>query len=195
MSAGRAVPMSGRMGGAMILKRRDRPPFWARVREVLFPRKGLRRPVGYALARLRRLGDSPHTVALGFACGVFVSFSPFLGLHTVLALALAWLLRGNIVAALIGTAVGNPLTFPIIVTVSLQLGWAILGPGDAVVPETMTFGWVFDNLGAVFWPWLVGGVVPGLVAASLGYWLIARAVAAWRAARATRLARAGGSHV
>lgn len=180
----------------MLMKRRDRPPFWPRLREVVLPRKGCSRPVGYAVARLRRLGASPHSVAMGFACGVFVSFTPFFGLHLVLAAALAWALRGNIVAAMIGTAVGNPLTFPLIAALCLNLGWAILGTAGDAAPGSLTLAWVFDNLAALIWPWLVGALAPALLAAGLGYWLIAKAVAAWRPHRADRIrARAGRSHV
>ena len=43
-----------------------------------------------------------------------VSFSPFIGFHFLLAILFAYLLRGNLIAALIGTFVGNPFTFPFI---------------------------------------------------------------------------------
>ena len=85
--------------------------------------------IEYLGHRVRRLPDTPHRIALGFACGVFASFTPFFGLHFVLAAVLAGLLRGNIVAALIGTVAGNPLTFPLIASVSLGLGRRILGYG------------------------------------------------------------------
>ena len=69
----------------MIFRRRRRPSFLARMRETMMPRKGIWRGFDYINKRMRRLPDSPHRIALGFACGVFVSFSPFFGFHFFLA--------------------------------------------------------------------------------------------------------------
>ena len=60
----------------MIFKRRDKAPVGERLREVLYPRKGFWRGMEYVRKRLHRLPDSPHRIALGFACGAFVSFMP-----------------------------------------------------------------------------------------------------------------------
>jgi hypothetical protein len=72
--------------------------------------------------RLTRLKASPHKVALGFAAGAAVSFTPLIGFHLILAVALAFLTRGSIVAAVLGTLVGNPLTFPVIFAASYWIG-------------------------------------------------------------------------
>ena len=65
---------------------------------------------------------SSHEVALGLACGISVSFTPFLGLHALLAITLAWTLRGSMAAALIGTLFGNPWTFPFIWYFTYEIG-------------------------------------------------------------------------
>lgn len=65
----------------------------------------------YYLKFLRLQGD-PHSLALGVAVGLFVGITPTIPLHTALILILAWILRGNILAALIAaTAISNPLTW------------------------------------------------------------------------------------
>jgi hypothetical protein len=65
----------------------------------------------YYLKFLRLQGD-PHSLALGVAVGLFVGITPTIPLHTALILILAWLFRGNILAALIAaTAISNPLTW------------------------------------------------------------------------------------
>ncbi len=113
----------------MVFRRRDRPPFLTRVRELVYPRTGWKRAIEYIGHRIRRIPDTPHRIALGFACGVMASFNPLFGLHFVIAVALAWAVRGNLLAAMVGTFVGNPLTFPLIASVSLPLGRRILGHG------------------------------------------------------------------
>ena len=40
---------------------------------------------------------------------------------------MTWVLRGNILASLLATFIGNPVTFPIIATVSVELGTWMLG--------------------------------------------------------------------
>ncbi|PYR27245.1 MAG: DUF2062 domain-containing protein, partial [Acidobacteria bacterium] len=51
---------------------------------------------------LLHIADTPERTAAAFALGVFFGFSPFLGLHTLLALAVAFLLNLNRVAVLLG---------------------------------------------------------------------------------------------
>jgi hypothetical protein len=65
----------------------------------------------YYLKFLRLQGD-PHSLALGVAIGLFVGTTPTIPLHSALIIILAWILRGNILAALIAaTAISNPLTW------------------------------------------------------------------------------------
>jgi len=60
------------------------------------------------------LDETPHDLALAFAAGVFVAFSPFIGLHTLMVLLLAWIFRLNKAVALTGTFVNNPWTIAFI---------------------------------------------------------------------------------
>lgn len=200
----------------MVFKRRDKPPFLARLREALAPRRGWRRTVEYLGHRVRRLPDTPHRIALGFALGVFASFTPFFGAHILVAAALAKLARVNIVAALIGTLVGNPLTFPLIAWASLGLGRAILGygaSGEDFDRLSVAFGEAAHGLwssllslfgyGAsawgrvgpffhyVYWPYFVGGLIPGVASAVASYFILKPLIAAYQGRRRVRmLARA-----
>jgi hypothetical protein len=198
----------------MIFKRRHKAPFWGRMREALYPRKGFWRGMGYVRKRLHRLPDSPHRIALGFAFGAFVSFTPFFTLHFFLAAGLAWLFRANILASLFGTIVGNPLTFPLIATGSLWLGRYLLGRGggaSSFEAVTHAFAKGFNSLWAttqswfgygpskldglllflddVFLPYLIGGIGPGIVCAVVSYWIIGPIVAAYQERRRKKLAQ------
>jgi uncharacterized protein len=196
----------------MIFKRRERPSPYERVRATLAPRKGFWRGLGYVNKRMRRLPDSPHRIALGFACGALASFTPFFGLHFLVAVAIAWLVRANIVAALFGTIIGNPLTFPLIASTSLWLGRWLLGlyhRGSDFEAITHAFAEGFNALwGTVkswfgygpsmvdglhvfmvdlFLPYLVGGIIPGLIVAAICYWTIGPLIAAYQERRRKRL--------
>ena len=66
------------------------------------------------LRHILHLDETPHLLAKSFSAGVFVAFTPFLGLHTVMALLFAWALRLNKAVALTGTLVNNPWTIPVV---------------------------------------------------------------------------------
>jgi len=142
-----------------VFGRRKELPFWARLQSWLWPAMGWRRLGIYLLMRLTRLSGTAHTIALGFACGAAISFTPLVGLHIALAALLAWLLRGHILAAVVGTVVGNPWTFPFIWLATYKVGQIILGSGEAAPwPAVTMFKHVMVDLSALVWPTLTGDV-------------------------------------
>src|ERR1700752_2193813 len=81
-----------------------------------------------AFRRLLAIDDPPERTALAFSIGVFIAFSPFLGLHTILATALAFIFRFNKLAIYTGTFINNPfLTLVPIIVVSYAVGAFLLG--------------------------------------------------------------------
>lgn len=171
----------------MIFKRRSPAPFWSRIREFMAPRKGWRRGFQYLGRRMQRLPDTPHRIALGLACGVLASFTPFFGFHFILAAALAFVIRANILASAIGTFVGNPATFPFIAGLAMYLGYLITGVGLRHQEQNFTFGWLWENLDAIFVPYIVGGFLPGLASAIAAYWLARPVIAAFQKRRRRKL--------
>ena len=78
--------------------------------------------------RLLALDDPPERTALAFSIGVFIAFSPFLGLHTIAATVVAFLFRFNKIAIYAGTFLNNPfLTLVPIIILSYALGAFLLG--------------------------------------------------------------------
>ena len=65
---------------------------------------------GYKVIRIK---DFPESVAIGLAWGAAVSVTPILGLHLIVCYLGTWIMRGNIIAATVGTIIGNPWTFPL----------------------------------------------------------------------------------
>ena len=82
----------------MLFKRRSPASFWQRLRGAVWPRKGFWRVPVYIYHRTVRLRATPHAIAMGIAAGVFVSWTPFIGLHFVSAFAIV---LGNFLADLI----------------------------------------------------------------------------------------------
>lgn len=181
----------------MVFKRRDRRALWKVLLELVYPRGGWTRAAQYVQHRVRRLPDQPERIARGIFAGVFTCFTPFYGIHFVIAGTLAWVMRGNVLAALLGTFFGNPLTYVPIGAISLQTGYWMLGLSrpDAVLHGTLgakfveagrdlyyNFRAIFTDAKSdwhslsiffdeVFFPYLVGGLVPGIVAGLIAYYL------------------------
>jgi uncharacterized protein len=196
----------------MVFKRREQASIWQRTREALYPRKGWRRGIDYYSHRIKRIPDTPHKIAIGFAAGIFVSFTPFFGLHLFLGATLAWLVRGNIVAGIIATFFINPFTLPFVAGASLGIGRAVFGLGANHGEYKKLHEAVWDGFSGmwqvvgswfgigeapwdklyVFWnelllPYMVGGLIPGLLVASLSYYLLRPLVAAYQHRRRVRL--------
>ncbi len=74
-----------------------------------------------------RLGGTPHGIAGGFTLGVALSLIPMPFLGMLVALALAPLLRLNVPATYLGTAVVNPLTGAAFYFAELWIGMTALG--------------------------------------------------------------------
>jgi uncharacterized protein len=62
---------------------------------------------------LMTLPDTPHSIALGSAIGMFFGFTPLFGMKTLLSLVGAWVCRGNWKAAVI-TVTLHDLLLPVV---------------------------------------------------------------------------------
>ena len=117
------------------------------------------RIISYYKLRLARLPDSNYAISSGFACGAMVSFTPLLGFHFVLAVVFAYLIRGNFIAALIGTVVGNPLTFPFIWGLIYKIGAYITNIKLQIITHEINFEMIVNQTYEIFFPMLVGGII------------------------------------
>lgn len=194
-----------------MFKRRNPRTILARAGRLLWPRGGWFRALTYVAHRVRRLPDPAYKISRGIAAGVFTCFTPFFGLHFLISAGLAWIMGGNVLAALLATFFGNPITFPIIAGMSVELGNRMLGQ-ETHVPLWQVFDafsrvsielWL--NLKAVFtadvvhWsrmegffedvflPYLVGGLIPGILAGILAYMVSRPIIAAYQKTRNARL--------
>jgi uncharacterized protein (DUF2062 family) len=117
-------------------------------------------------------------------------------------------MKGNILAALMGTFFGNPLTYVPIGIASLQTGHWILGT-TSYHDEHRSFGGKFADAGGdlwrnlvaffsdqpadwtglrvfaseVFYPYLIGGILPGIITATVCYYLMVPLLRAYQKRR------------
>jgi uncharacterized protein (DUF2062 family) len=131
------------------------------------------------LRRLAGTGGPPWRTAASFGLGVAVGLLPIMPFQSGTAVALAFLLRLNRLAVLIGTLVWQPFTAPFILAAEYAIGrllLAPLAPGQGTALER----WA--------WPLVPGGAVVALLGGALSG-------AALYAALARRARQKGASSV
>jgi hypothetical protein len=143
-----------------MFQRRKKRTILQNLKEIFWPDMGWIRASYYAKHRLLRLSSTTHKIATGLACGACISFTPFFGCHFLLALAYAWLLRGHYLAAIIGTFVGNPWTFPLLFVTSYKVGIYLLTLFGFEVGEGVNFDGSFENAESGFSEFFFNFYVP-----------------------------------
>ncbi len=192
----------------MVFKRRKPLGWGAWLREQVYPRGGFKRAVRYVMHRMRRVPDSPQRVARGVFAGFFIGFLPLPGLQFVAAWAMARLMRGNILAALLGTFNTNPLTTPPFTVFAVWLGHWILGIEAPLNfkyiwsalenashdlwfnfmalfgPEQAQWDGLIQFWNEIYLPWLIGSLGPAIIISAIAYYATILLVTAYQKARA-----------
>lgn len=197
-------------GPDVVFKRRDPRSWTSWMREMVYPTGGIKRATLYVYHRMRRLPDQPHKVARGVFAGLFIGCLPIPGFQFLGGGLMAWAMRGNILAGLLGTFISNPLTTPLIAVGSIWLGHWILGihrplTGAAIGsafadageelwnnslavfgPEPVHWSAMGGFLHDLYLPYLVGSIIIGIPVGLIGYYLTIPAVHAYQKARSAR---------
>lgn len=130
-----------------------------------------------------QINESPQRMATAFAVGVFIAFSPTIGLHTVSCLLFAWMFRLSKIIVFTAAFVNNPWTMVPMYGFCLWFGIKITG-GEFAVPDinwsALTLSSAYDILLPYLWPFVAGTVVLGGIAAVLSYFAVYWAVLRYR---------------
>ena len=124
--------------------------------------------------------DTPTRTAVAYAVGVFFGFSPFLGLHTVLGLVVAFAFNLNRVAVLLGVYSNLPWILPAYYTLATMLGAMLLGvdvpPGllkefrEALTDASWgEFRSLVKTLSPLVWSYALGSLVGAVAIAAVAY--------------------------
>src|SRR5215475_13477520 len=153
-----------------MFRRRQKPTLLRRVREFFWPSIGFRRSTRYLAHRVARMPGTPSSIALGFACGVGVVFTPLVGLHLIVALVLAWIVRASPLAAAIGTLASNPWTIPPILIGTYKLGARMMGEhSHHHLPHDVTLVYMLHHPMQLLLPMSLGSLPLGLAAGLVTY--------------------------
>jgi uncharacterized protein len=140
-----------------------------------------------ALARrwldaLLHVNDTPERTAAAFALGVFLGFSPFLGLHTIVAVVLAFLLNLNRVSVLLGVYSNLPWVIAPYYAFATMMGAAILRVTpptdlqerlvelfDVSIAKAAFWHELVRLLRPLLWPYTLGSLIGAALLAALAY--------------------------
>lgn len=128
----------------------------------------------YLRAKIREalhLGATPQRTALAFALGVFIAFTPTYGLHTASVVFLAWALRLNFPAILVGSLINNPWTVVPILGTTMWTGFVLLDiQGIPDVPWShLSITTLYDTVRPFILPFTLGALTLSVLGALLAY--------------------------
>ena len=118
--------------------------------------KNLFRIIKLQRYKITKIKDFPEAVSVGMAWGAAVSFTPLLGFHLIICYLGTWLMRGNLIAATVGTIIGNPWTFPFIFYLDYKIGTTIFL--NSVDYYEFKISFFVENFEALFYPTLLGSI-------------------------------------
>ena len=140
--------------------------------------------------RLVTIEDSPHSIALGVAIGIFFGFTPLWSLKTLLSIGVAWLAGANKIAAAISVQL-HDLILPFMPAIYLweyKIGFWIL---KGYLPQRFTMRHLsfrdyiqWETFFTVGRPLLIGSVIVGLPSAVLVYFITKALVTSHRVHKA-----------
>ncbi len=121
------------------------------------------------------LDSHPRHIAAGFAVGVFISFTPFFGIHTPLAIAAAFIFRLNKLTCITGSWINTPLTIIPALVASHSLGSFIMGsPPEVFSVKTLDWSLLKANAAELMLGSSLIGFCLALLSYFLCYWLIVK---------------------
>ncbi|WP_319523805.1 DUF2062 domain-containing protein [uncultured Desulfosarcina sp.] len=134
--------------------------------------------------RFIKLKEAPREIALGFALGLMIGMTPFLGIHFVTSIALASLLRWSKISAMVGVNITNVFTAPLIYPVNYWVGAKLVGVSNGVRwPAAFTAQEMINLVKQspmVLVDLCAGGMILGIPLAFAGYVVVLRAVRLYR---------------
>lgn len=146
-----------------------------------------------AYDRFIKIRGHPREIALGFALGIFIGMTPTMGVQTPLAVFLAAMFKWSKLAAGFGVWITNPLTAPFIYGFNYLVGANLIGQESAfAMPDELTWAIVKDMIQKaprMFGALTVGGIVLGLPAAAVSYYVSYRVLDKYQMNMKEKLAR------
>jgi len=123
------------------------------------------------VVRFKQLNGNPHYIALGMAIGVFISITPTIPFHTVIAVALAFICRASKPAAMIGVWFSNPITIAPFYYGSYKIGALLTGVRLPFDGSCLQISQMLEHGYELTVAMLVGGIILAVIPGIAAYWV------------------------
>jgi uncharacterized protein (DUF2062 family) len=124
---------------------------------------------------LMAINDTPHSIAMGSAIGIFFGFTPLWSMKTLLSIAVAWACRCNKIAAAVAVTLHDVILplMPAIFWWEYKIGYRFLhGTQPHRIRIRHVGVWEYlhpDVFLRIIWPTLVGSLFLALPTAAITY--------------------------
>ena len=134
--------------------------------------------------RFIKLKGAPREIALGFALGLMIGMTPFLGAHIISCLMLASLLGWSKISAMVGVNITNVLTAPLIYPLNYWVGYKLAGLSNGVQWSDLS-GYsdvlrLMKQSPLILADLFIGGLILGLPMAVVSYFVVLKAIRLYR---------------
>ena len=141
-----------------------------------------------------KLKGAPREIALGFALGLMIGMTPFLGAHIISCLMLASLLGWSKIAAMVGVNITNVATAPLIYPINYWVGYQLAGLSDGVKWSDLS-GYadvlrLMRQSPLILADLFIGGLILGVPMAVISYFIVLKTVRMYRKRRPIRARQA-----
>lgn len=115
-------------------------------------------------------GFSPQRLAKSFCIGLYIAFSPFPGMHTIMMLISKYFFKLHFPTLFFATSLNNPWTMIPFFSCDYAFGYWFIHSLIGWKPEWhFSLASIFGSGSICLWSFLIGGNVLGILAALFGY--------------------------
>jgi len=139
--------------------------------------------------RVLRMDDPPEKIARGAAIGVCMGILPTFGIGGFIAFGIAFLLKANKAAAVIGSFIMNPVTSAFFWSMSMVVGSLVLHENYNHMISKFKGESLLSGAGWVYMVFLTGNVLISAIFTISSYYLTKRAILRHRRIKAERRLR------
>jgi uncharacterized protein (DUF2062 family) len=165
------LPIPYKKWPAKAAKPKDDRPLWRRLVKWVSPMEAYR--------QLRRDRVGRTELSTGLAVGAFIANLPLYPVQTLFSVYAARKLHLHPLAVVLGSQLSTPPIGPLLVVAGIFVGHGILH-GSWPTPESYHFTLDFDGFHhlfrSMFFEWLLGGVILGIVAGALTFGIASAAI-------------------
>ena len=146
--------------------------FWREFKEEL--KKVYKTEKNRILKDIHWEKEDPKVFSQSVAAGVFIGFTPTVGLQTIICYIWSRMFKKNFFATFLGTFIpsGTPIQIPFTYFLCYKVGQYLLGNTDFTVPGFKSIGNIYEAGKAILKPLWLGSIFIGILTGVIMYFVV-----------------------